>query len=169
MHYEKLLDSDYLKATDLDGKEITVKIGRLSKDLMSDEKKGEREKGVIYFDGKKKGWVLNRTNILCLVAMFGTETDGWLGKRVTLYPEIVTLADKSKGPAIRVKGSPDLGGDIEADIKLPRRKAIKRRLYKTGNGSQGRPPVRAATCDGVHEEPACASANCYLAEPGGEG
>jgi hypothetical protein len=42
---------------------------------------------VIYFAETKKGWILNKTNIKCLIALFGTETDDWLGKQVTVYPE----------------------------------------------------------------------------------
>lgn len=92
------------------------------------------DKGVIRFQEVKQGWVANKTNVACLAAMFGKETSGWVGKRVTLCIERDNI---SKQDAIRVLGSPDIASAVKATIKLPRKRPIERILKPTGQ-AQGR-------------------------------
>src|SRR5262249_39107916 len=43
------------------------------------------EKPVLYFVGKTKGLIMNRTNADEIGAAFGDETDHWNGKSIELY------------------------------------------------------------------------------------
>jgi hypothetical protein len=40
---------------------------------------------VLYFLGKELGFVVNKTNGKTLAGMYGIKTEGWVGKRITLY------------------------------------------------------------------------------------
>lgn len=73
--------SKYLKASDLQGRTIKVEIATAAM-----EKMGNDTKLVIYFKGKEKGMVLNKTNAQQIAAVYSPNTDGWLGKEIKLYP-----------------------------------------------------------------------------------
>ncbi len=74
--------SSWLKATDLQGREVLVKIDGVSVAEFDDG-----EKPAITFSGKEKGMVLNNTNGLVLCDAFGDDAEGWVGKEVLLYPD----------------------------------------------------------------------------------
>ena len=89
--------SNYLRATDLQGKTLLCIIGRVER--------GEESiqgKPVMYFDGKEKGMVLNKTNAMLLAEVYGPETNGWIGKEVQLYVEKVQFKGELVD-AIRVR------------------------------------------------------------------
>jgi hypothetical protein len=125
MDFDKLFPGRFLKAADLNGKEVTLTISAVVTDELVGDK-GTEVKGLLSFAGKKKQLVLNKTNGLCLKQMFGRETDEWVGKRVTIFP--TTFNDE---PCIRVKGSPDIAKDITFDLKLPRKAPRSTTLIKT--------------------------------------
>ena len=85
--------------------------------LMGDDGK-EQKKGVITFRETEFQITANKTNGLCLKAMFGRNVQDWIGKRVALFQ------GEWKGePAVRIYGSPDITADITVEIKLPKRRA----------------------------------------------
>ena len=68
--------SNYLKASDLNGKRASVTIQAVTMETLGDD-----NKPVIWFQGKEKGMVLNKTNANILVANYGTsDTDKWCGR-----------------------------------------------------------------------------------------
>jgi len=74
--------SDYLKAADIpQGRRVTVTI-----ENVTIEKLGEDQRPVVYFQGKDKGLVLNKTNanMICEIAN-SDETDNWTGVQIALY------------------------------------------------------------------------------------
>jgi hypothetical protein len=71
----------YLKAADLMGKTVKCVIDRVQMEVV-----GEEDKPVMYFQGKEKGLVLNKTNGGAIAVLHGTETDEWGGKEIKLYP-----------------------------------------------------------------------------------
>jgi len=76
--------SDYLKASDLNGKSVNVTIESVE---MVDMGKGrdKESKLLIRFVGKQKGLVCNKTNAGTIEKITGTdETDDWVGKNITL-------------------------------------------------------------------------------------
>jgi len=58
-------------------------------------------KVVVYFNEAEKGWVLNKTNAGYLEALYGSETDNWIGKHVALKVSMVEFQGKVV-PGIRV-------------------------------------------------------------------
>ncbi len=74
--------SKHLKADDMGPQfRATVTIDRIELEAFDDQ-----HKPVMYFSGKDKGLVLNKTNVQTLVDLFGTaESDDWIGQRIDLH------------------------------------------------------------------------------------
>lgn len=134
--------SKYIKAIDFRGRDVTLTIATVAIEELEKDDNTKERKGVITFRETSKGWVLNVTNVKAMVKMWGRETDAWIGKRVTLYPEPSDLSET--GFCIRVRGSPDLEKDITFRLKIARKKARTVTLRAT-NGKNGKQaPVSAA-------------------------
>lgn len=84
-----LYPSTYLKAADLGGKGTTVTIRAV---VM--EKIGSNIKPVLYFQGKEKGMVLNKTNGMTIAQAYGTDTDQWSGGAIIVFPAFVDFQGK---------------------------------------------------------------------------
>jgi hypothetical protein len=91
--------SKYLKAADLQGQQVTVVIDRT--EFEDIDGKG-KHKPVVYFRGKEKGIVLNKTNSTTISDAYGDESDDWVGKPLLLYDTKVTFEGKLVD-ALRVK------------------------------------------------------------------
>ncbi len=104
-HAMKFFNTTYLGAWDLekdDGTKLEVNVVIKSVAVEPVMNRGEKEMlPVVYFDGKKKGMVLTRTNTKRIIALHGSEADKWPGKKVTLHQEY----DKAFGGVwvVRVK------------------------------------------------------------------
>lgn len=72
--------SQYLKASDLGGKEIRVTMGRVER-----EEIGQDKRPVLYFKGKDKGLVLNKTNANTIGDAYGDDTDDWFDQPLILF------------------------------------------------------------------------------------
>lgn len=95
--------SKYLKASDLQGRTIGVVIERIEFEAVGQEK---QMKPVIYFEGKEKGLVLNKTNSTKIVQIAGSpDTDDWTGVRVALYPT-ETSYQGEQVDCVRIKAVP---------------------------------------------------------------
>jgi len=92
--------SKYLKAADLQGREVKVVMQNVEK-----EKLGNDNKLVLYFKGKDKGCVLNKTNSATISDAYGDDTEGWFNQPLILFTVQVDFQGKV-GPAIRVKIPP---------------------------------------------------------------
>ena len=145
---KSLLKGDYIAAVEFEGKTPTMTITALERVKLESLKMGGdddgapakmKERGVLHFRETDRGWVLNRTNIECLIALFGDRTGAWEGKRVTLFATPVQCGPK-KELGIRIKGSPDISEPVTATIKLPRRRPVEITMHPTakptGNGGQ---------------------------------
>lgn len=76
--------SNYIKASDLKGNEAIVTIERVEFEAVGREKE---MKGVVYFKGKQKGMVLNKTNAKKIIEISGSAiTEEWPGTQIKLYP-----------------------------------------------------------------------------------
>ncbi len=130
LDYDALFPGRFIKAGDFKGKDVTVTIATVRIEDLPNDAGGNKVKGIIGFEGKKKEWVLNRTNGEALKAMWGRDTGDWIGKRVTLYP-----APFNGDLAVRVRGSPDLKAPLDFELKLPRKRPQKTRLLVTGKAN----------------------------------
>ena len=97
MRMSDAFPSKYLKADDLNGREVKVIIERVEKQEINGE-----EKPVIFFRGKRQGLICNKTNAKIVVQALGDETDKWCGLEIILYSTTVDFQGKST-PTIRVK------------------------------------------------------------------
>jgi hypothetical protein len=72
--------SQYLKAADLQGREVRVVMQNIER-----EKIGTDNKLVLYFKGKDKGIVLNKTNAGTIGNGYGDDTDDWYDQPLILF------------------------------------------------------------------------------------
>ena len=145
MKRDEMLHGRFIKAGEFKGKAVTLTVAALEQEMLERDNGTDEAKWVIAFKEKRKSgepleWVLNRTNIESMFAMW-EDTEEWIGKKVTLFPERDTSGKSESGFCIRVKGSPDIAGPITISIKLPRKKAVERRLLKTAPGAETHPDV----------------------------
>lgn len=97
MRMSSAFPSEYLKAADLNGRNVKVKIDRVEmKDIGGDHKP------ILYFMGTEKGMVLNKTNANNIAAAYGDETEEWQGKEIVLFEAMVDFQGKTV-PAIRLR------------------------------------------------------------------
>ena len=97
MLINEVFPSKYVKASDLQGREITVVIR-----VVAVEKMGEDRKLVVYFQGKEKGLVTNKTNANRIAMLYGDDTDQWIGREIVLGTDYVEFQGKTV-EAIRIK------------------------------------------------------------------
>lgn len=97
MRVNDIFPSKYLKADDLNGRTVAVLIERVTQ-----EELGNDVKAIVYFRGKQKGLVLNKTNGNIIANRYGEETDDWNGCEIELYQTEVSFQGKMVD-AIRVR------------------------------------------------------------------
>lgn len=92
--------SKYLKASDLQGNEPIVTMGEVKFEPVGADKE---MKAVLYFQGKAKGLVLNKTNARKITEITGSAiTEEWAGHQVKLY-ETETQYGGDMVECIRIK------------------------------------------------------------------
>lgn len=97
MRVSQAFPSKYLKCSDLQGRTVTVTISTVEMETL-----GEDHRPVVYFKGKQKGLVLNKTNAGVIADMYGDDTDAWEEKPITLRPARVDFRGE-RVDAIRVE------------------------------------------------------------------
>lgn len=101
MNINSAFPSNYLKADDLGKSRPVVTISDVRV-----EKVGDDEKPIVYFEGKEKGLVLNKTNAATIAELAdSSETDDWNGVRIRLYATKVDFQGR-RVLAIRVEEAP---------------------------------------------------------------
>jgi hypothetical protein len=80
MRISEEFPSNYLKAADLQGREVRVTMGHVER-----EKIGSDNKLVLYFKGKEKGVVLNKTNAATVSDAYGDDTEDWYDQPLILF------------------------------------------------------------------------------------
>lgn len=99
MKANDLCPPPHLEAADLNGKDVVLTIKSVDFALVGAEQK---RKGVVFFEEVTRGLVVNRTNTKRIVAMYGSETDEWVGKKITLYESEASMNGQTV-PCIRVR------------------------------------------------------------------
>jgi hypothetical protein len=97
MNVNEVFPSNYLKAADLQGREIPVMIDRVEMESF-----GQDQKAIVYFRNKQKGVVLNKTNAMNIAGAYGDDTDGWVNQPVVLFSVWTDFQGKSV-QAIRIR------------------------------------------------------------------
>jgi len=118
--YRLLYDSDYLYAFHLQGKDVTVKIARVTGGELVGEGGRKSRKPLVFFEGKEKPLALNKTNGKCIAAMYGSDTKEWVGKYVTLYPTTTNFGGESRD-CVRIRPGVPSVKDNGKEAKEPAR------------------------------------------------
>jgi hypothetical protein len=135
MNINAAFPSTYLKAADLQGKRVVVGIDRVSI-----EEVGGEHKPVVYFIGKDRGLILNKTNGNIIAEMYGPETDDWHAQKITLYPTRVEFQGKIVD-AIRVHLDPMANAAMQAQAPEPAPAPAPRQMATPRNQPvNGKPP-----------------------------
>lgn len=144
--FDELYPGRFLKAGELQGRKVTITIANIELDELEGDQ-GKKMKGIISFQETPKQLALNKTNGLCLKAMFGRKLAEWIGKRITIFP------DKWNGEdAIRVWGSPDISKDEEIMVQLPRKKPMKMVMHRVGAAKADGPKMPDASAPAVADQ-----------------
>jgi hypothetical protein len=104
MNINDAFPSTFLKAYDLKGASPTVTIDRVEFQQVRAGRTGTVEtKPIVYFTGKGKGLLLNKTNARAILAIAGSAiTEDWKGVAITLYATIDTFGQQ-RHDVIRIK------------------------------------------------------------------
>jgi hypothetical protein len=95
--------SNYIKAADLKGRSTVVEIDRVEFEPVGKDKE---MKPVVYFAGKEKGMVLNKTNASKIVSITGSsQTEDWAGSSILIYPTETEFAGETVD-CVRIKPVP---------------------------------------------------------------
>lgn len=128
-HWKSMMDRDFIFAFDLNGKDVTVTIAKVTAGQLTGEGGRKSKKPIAFFEGKEKGMALNATNCKTIAAMYGNDVERWIGKRVTLYPTTTEMGGKTV-ECIRVRPTPPSnnqrrerenqdGGEPPPHVELP--------------------------------------------------
>lgn len=94
--------SEYLNAADLNGKDVSVEIAKIELEDVPGPDGKKTKKPVVHFAKAHKRFPLPKTCAKVLAARFGTNTDEWVGKKITLYPT-TCLAFGQEVECVRVR------------------------------------------------------------------
>jgi hypothetical protein len=127
MNINDSFPSKYLKASDLGGRQVTVKIDRVELEEVGRDKE---QRPILYFVGKQKGCVLNKTNANKIASAYGQDTEDWTHRALILFEAMVDYAGDTV-PAIRIKVPP------AGDYRSPSRQDPPAQERRTnGNGQR---------------------------------
>ena len=103
--YRTLFDRDYIGHFDLPaGRDVVVKISRVVAGQLTAQGGRKSKKPIIYFEGKEKGMIANKTNSKTIAALYGNMVESWVGKEIALY--VSTTRSPEGGddvPCIRIR------------------------------------------------------------------
>ncbi len=103
MNIDQAFPSNYIKASDLAGRAVPVVIDRVAVEEVG---RNKDTKPVLYFRGKEKGLVLNRTNSNKIAELAGSkDTEDWTGVQIAIYPTNTEFGGETV-ECIRVKAVP---------------------------------------------------------------
>jgi hypothetical protein len=113
MNVKDMFPSKFLSGADLAGRQVVVTIATVKPVPVRDPQTHELvTKYVLYFTESKtgKGLILNKTLAVQIARALGAEdTEAWTGKRITLYPESMTVAGVPR-VAIRARAAANGNG-----------------------------------------------------------
>jgi hypothetical protein len=117
--YRTMFDNKWLKAWDLGGRDWTLTIRKVEAGVLENVKARKKDRApILWFKGAQKPLALNRTNSKTIAAMYGNETDNWVGKTVTLYATR-THFGPDEVDCIRLRPTPPTGKGQEMPVAPP--------------------------------------------------
>ena len=102
MNIDSAFPSAYLKASDLGSAAPVVTIDRVEVEPVGRDRE---MKPILYFKGKEKGVVLNKTNSNMIATLTGSrDTDDWAGCQIRIYATTTEFGGETV-ECIRIKGA----------------------------------------------------------------
>lgn len=131
--FDDLYPGRFLKAGNVPNGKATYTITAVIRDQIEGEK-GVEDKVVMSFEEIAMQLVLPKVNAVAIRAMFGSNVQDWIGKRLTLYTttEIMPFPKRRDDPCIRVFGSPDIREEVSCEWTPPKRRKLVQKLQPTG-------------------------------------
>jgi len=131
--FDDLYPGRFLKAGNVPNGKATYTITAVIRDQIEGEK-GVEDKVVMSFEETAMQLVLPKVNAVAIRAMFGSNVQDWIGKRLTLYAttEIMPFPKRRDDPCIRVFGSPDIREEVSCEWTPPKRRKLVQKLQPTG-------------------------------------
>ena len=108
-HWRSMMESKWLTSMDLtadDGttRDAAVVIEKVEGGEVENEA-GKKKKPVLHFVGKKKPLACGVTICKAIQGMYGPDTNGWVGKGITLYVTETSMKGETV-PCVRVRPVP---------------------------------------------------------------
>lgn len=128
-HWDEMYPGRFMKAGQLGEKKHIFTIADVQIEALETDDGGTKDKGFLIFKETPFQLPLNKTNGICLKAMFGARMADWSGKQVVLFQSPVESGSLKGEPAIRIYGSPHLTQDMHIKIKHPKKKAFPWTLH----------------------------------------
>jgi hypothetical protein len=122
--YATMFDSKWLSVGDLEGSERVVTIEKVEAGMVGEGKDAER-KPVVWFEGERKPFAMNKTCAKVTAGLYGRDTEEWIGKSLTLYPTTTEYGGDTV-PCIRIRNV------------IPGRKAAKSHTLPIAAGKKRR-------------------------------
>ena len=118
MKLHELRESRYLTKEDVDPP-LNVTIKKVIKENVGMEGEESREKFVMFFEGQKKGMVLNFTNGTILEEITKSDdSEGWVGWKIQLYSEPNIFFGGKKTGGIRIRPTTDHAPDLREKMDM---------------------------------------------------
>ncbi len=133
--YRSMFTRLYLGCWDLQGKDVTVKISKVVAATLTMGGGRSDKKPVVYFEGTDKGFCLNKTNAKTIAAMYGNNTDKWVGQRITIYPTQTSFGSELVD-AIRVRPTVPKGRQQKIESQ-PVDSAMREKQDRAASGANG--------------------------------
>ena len=102
MRVTDLCPSPHLEALDLGDEIGASKVVTISRVEIKEVGSEKVRKGVVFVEEFTRGLVLNKTNSRTIAGLLGSQTDEWVGERITIYRSETSFQNKIV-PCIRVK------------------------------------------------------------------
>jgi hypothetical protein len=135
MSFDELFPGKYIKAGEFKGKDVTLTVTAVEREMLSNGAGGEEGAAIVSFKETEKQFVMNKTNGVCFRAMFGDDTGAWLDHRITLHAVKDESGLSESGLCIRVAGSPEIDKPLKFRAHLGR-KLVTQTLVPTKGKSK---------------------------------
>ena len=128
MKISEIYPKKYANGEDLKGKPFTFTVSRVEFEALHPQPGAPAiNKPVLYFAETSKGIILGPTLARQAAAILGDDTDQWPGKRITIYPEKMTVAGQLR-TAIRARRAENGPSTAPAELTEER---INHNVYDT--------------------------------------
>jgi len=113
MKMNDVFPSKWIKAEDLGDEDVLVKIAGVEMEELTNESGKKDKKPAASFVGLEKRLILSKTNWTRIAAQHGDDSDGWIGKMITLYAEPEAKSDSGYAARVKVPKPKATGGLIK--------------------------------------------------------